>query len=169
MVKWGSFVFSGSLIHQSHELDGLEINNVFGSTQGFHIYHVEDTPNNTSGIIGLGSNDHYFGVFKAGEVTTTTYTATYYYDENDAWQSSVNNVNEVDLTLFTRSNNSVMSWADAGAYINPSNKSLIAIAQSTEFIIGATGGVALPVELVNFYVDVIDNNAIEITWQTLRN
>lgn len=155
---------SGSLIHQSPELDSLGVSSISGFTKGFHIYHVDAIPNTTAGILGLGANDHYYGVFKAGEINPTTYTATYYYEENDAWQASTY-LNETDLALFTRSDNTATPWTNSGAGQNLAANTLTAPAQSTEFILGILDG-ALPVELLNFTVLPIHNSEILLKWQT---
>ncbi len=160
-----SCFFSGSLIHQSPELDSLGVSNISGTTKGIHIYHVDAVPNTTTGILGLGANDHYYGVFKAGVVTPTTYTATYYYDENDSWQSSSPYLNETDLALFTRSDNAVTSWVNVGAALNIGANTLTAPAQSTEFILGAENGISLPIELISFKA-ILKNQIVDLKWQT---
>ena len=157
---------SGTLIHQSHELDSLGVSSVSGFSEGIHIYHVEQVPNSTTGILGLGGNDHYYGVFKAGEVTPTTYTATYYYDENDSWQSSSPILSETGLALFTRSDNAVTTWTNTGVLPNIVANTLTAPAQSTEFILGAVEGVPLPIELISFNANALENNSVRLDWQT---
>ena len=157
--------FSGTIYLQSLELDSLSISNISGLTQGFHIYHVDAVPNETTGVDGIGDNDHYYGVFKAGEVTATTYTATYYYDENNAWTNSKDEVDENDLALFTRSENSITTWINSSSSINTTNNTLMATAQSTEFILGATGGISLPINLVSFNATIIER-VVQLNWQT---
>ena len=157
---------SGSLILQSPELDSLGVSNISGFTKGFHIYHVDAVPNTTTGIVGLGANDHYYGVFKAGVITPTTYTATYYYDENDAWQSSGPHLLETDLALFTRSDNTATPWANVGAALNIAANTLTAPAQSTEFILGITDNGGLPIKLTNFNAIALNNKSVSLDWQT---
>ncbi len=157
---------SGSLVHASPENDSLGVSSIAGFTQGFHIYHVEAVPNSTTGVAGLGGNDHYYGVFKAGVNTPTTYTATYYYNDNDAYQASNITLNENDLALYNRSDNTVTTWSNTLAAQNTTANTLTATAQSTEFILGATGGVALPVDLLTFTAHTEDNVTVDLGWQT---
>lgn len=157
---------SGSLFHASPENDSLGVSAIAGFTQGFHIYHVNAVPNSTTGVAGLGGNDHYFGVFKAGVTTATTYTATYYYNDNDAYQASNITLNENDLALYNRSDNTATTWSNTLATQNTTANTLMATAQSTEFILGATGGVALPVDLLTFTAHTEDNVTVELDWQT---
>lgn len=157
---------SGSLIHQSPELDSLGVSAISGFTKGIHIYHVDAVPNTTTGIVGLGANDHYYGVFKAGEINPTTYTATYYYDENDAWQASGPQLLETDLALFTRGDNAVTSWANSGAALNIAANTLTAPAQSTEFILGITDNGGLPITLTYFNAATLKNKSVRLDWQT---
>ncbi|WP_020534061.1 LamG-like jellyroll fold domain-containing protein [Lewinella cohaerens] len=155
-----------SLTHESPELDNLEVSNISGSIKGIHIYHVDELPNSTAGILGLGANDHYFGVFKAGETTPATYTASYYYGENDAYQMSSPSFDENDLALFSRSDNTVSTWSDIGGILNTTDETLTVTAQSTEFILGATGGVALPIELLSFNAHLENDITVKLHWQT---
>ncbi len=153
------------LSHSSPELDNLTISNFSGFTKGVHIYHVEAVPNDITGIAGLGDNDHYYGVFKSGEELATTYTATYNYTENDAFQNSWPTIDENNLRLYTRSDNAATPWTNSGAAINTTANTLTATANSTEFIIGIVGGSALPVELINFEAELVDGQ-VNLRWIT---
>lgn len=156
---------TGTLTHTSPELDELSVNAFSGMTQGVHLYHVDAIPNTTAGISGLGDNDHYYGVFKAGEKTATSYTATYTYTENDAFQASFPTIDENDLVLYTRSDNSITPWTNSGAAVNTVANTLTATAVSTEFIIGIINGSALPVELLEFEGHLIDQE-VALNWIT---
>ncbi len=156
---------SGPISHTSPEADNLTLSNFSGYTKGVHIYHVESVPNTTAGIVGLGDNDHYYGVFKAGEELATTYTAVYDYTENDAFQNSWPMIDENNLILHTRSDNAATPWTNSGAAVNTVANTLTATAASTEFIIGISGGSGLPIELLDFSAR---NNSehVDLLWVT---
>jgi hypothetical protein len=156
---------NGTLSHTSPELDNLSIGNFQGYSKGVHLYHVDDVPNDITGISGLGDNDHYYGVFKAGEEITSTYTASYTYTENDAFQNSWSGMDENDLRLYTRSDNAATPWTNSGAAINTTANTLTASAMSTEFIIGILGGSGLPIELLSFEAE-MNNGQVNLSWKT---
>ena len=123
------------------------------------VYYVNTTPNSTSGIIGIGGNDRYFGVHKFNDLTAT-YTATYNYSGNPY----VSAFNEPTLTLFKRPDNTTTVWTDAVATLDIINKTLTATAQGTQFILGSTG-LPLPIELLSFNAN-INNNNVDLKWIT---
>lgn len=162
-----------NLIHSSPELDSLEVNTISNNNiRAIHIYHVNNVPVNTTGITGLGGNDHYFGVYKARLTGSgDTYTAVYYYKENDAYIASSTladpDYTENGLRVFTRSNNSTASWTMNATAPNTSRKSITLTAQSTEFILAFGNSLAnLPVELISFN-GYLKNKKVELYWQTL--
>jgi hypothetical protein len=155
---------SGTITHSSPELDQIEISGITGYTQGMHVYHVDAVPSSVTGISGLGGNDHYYGAFKSGEVNPTTYTATYTYTENDAFQNSEPTLDETNMILYTRSDNSITSWSNSGAAVNAGANTLTATAMSTEFILGLSIG-ALPIELLSFEGH-LNNGHVDLTWVT---
>lgn len=146
---------------ESPENDTLSVSNVSGNPNGIHIYHVNSVPNTTNGIVGLGSNDHYYGVFKTGG-SSPTYTATYYYRENDSYQAGAL---EPGMAMYKRSDNSDGIWIDASATLNTTSKTLTATAQSTEFIL-ANNISPLPIELLYFKATVENNQLVKVEWST---
>lgn len=151
-TSWGS----GFIRYlSSSEGDSLSVSSVSGTVlpDGIHIYHVDAVPNTTSGIPGLGGNDHYYGVFKAGG-TNVTYTAIYYYRENDSYQlsSAANDpsYSESGLVMYKRTDNAATSWSNTGFSPNTTTKTITATGMSTEYILALNGGAELPVELLDF-------------------
>ena len=159
------------LIHTSPEGDSLEVSTVSSATiNAMHIYHVTSVPNTTAGISGIGGNDHYFGVFKSFyNGGSGTYTAIYYYRQNDAFQaSSIADPDwlESNVRVFTRSNNSSTPWTVNTTAPNTGTKSITMTAQSTEFILAYVNGTAaLPIELLSFSAE-LKNKIVELNWST---
>lgn len=160
-----------SLYHVSPEGDSLQVSAVSSATvNAIHIYHVTSVPNTTSGITGYGGNDHYFGVFKSiNSGGSGTYTATYYYRQNDAFQASSSvdpDYNENNLRVFTRSNNSTTSWTLSATAPNTTSKTIALTAMSTEFMLGYLNSTAaLPVELISFDAKAIGSRVV-LDWCT---
>lgn len=142
---WGSV----SLTHTSPEGDSFEVSAVSGTPDGYHIYHVESIPNVTTGINGLGGNDHYYGVFKTGD-PASTYTATYFYTNNDAYQSSIPAIIEPNIRMYIRDDNADLTWANSGGTTNPIPETVVATGMNTEYILGILGASGLPVEWLGF-------------------
>jgi len=152
--------------------DTLRVSNVSSATiNNVHIYHVNTFPNTTTGITGLGGNDQYFGVFKSTYSSGSgTYTATYFYRENDAFvnSSALNDPDyaETNLRVFTRSNNSSTPWAMNATAPNTGTKTIALAAMSTEFILGHVNALAnLPIELISFNA-VLNDSKVDLSWAT---
>jgi len=106
----------------------------FTGEAGTHIYTVNEVPNTTNGITGVGSNDRYFGVFNAN-LTSPTYTATYNYTGNPF----VTVPNEPSLNLFKRTDNAaITTWSNTAATLNTTANTLTTTGQSTEYMLGET-------------------------------
>lgn len=160
------------LTHSSPEGDSLTVSSVSSATiNAIHIYHITTVPNILTGITGLGGNDHYYGVFKSFTAGGGgTYTATYYYRENDAFQASSSVADpdyaEANLRVFTRSNNSSTPWAMNATAPVTTTKTITLAAQSTEFILAHVNSLAnLPVELTSFDA-YYSNENVSISWET---
>ncbi|MEM9022946.1 MAG: LamG-like jellyroll fold domain-containing protein, partial [Bacteroidota bacterium] len=148
----------------SPQQDSLRVSAVSGTPDGIHLYYVADVPNSTTGITGLGQNNVYFGVWKAGG-TSPTYTATYHFAENDAWQNTVGTL-PTNLRLFLRDNNATTTWTDATATLDGNANTLSEAAVGTEFILGITpGGGALPIVLIDFQAW-LDGDRVQLQWAT---
>lgn len=141
--SWGSTVVT----HTSSDGDSLQVSSVSGNPECVHIYNVSAQPSATSGILGLGGNSNYYGVFHAFG-SSTTYTATQYYGENNAFQAS-DPSDEAFVKVFTRSNNSSTSWVQGTGTLNQTNNTLTLTALSTEFVLGNSQN-PLPVEFIGF-------------------
>ncbi|UTW61980.1 LamG domain-containing protein [bacterium SCSIO 12741] len=152
--------WSGQSIYlASADGDSVSISNVTGNPDGIVLYSVNTAPNTTSGSSGVGGNDHYFGVFKANG-TSPTYTMTYYYGSN----SLINTVEESDLRVYQRTDNSTSSWSVVSATQNTGSNTLTATGLNSEYILGSVGN-PLPVELISFYgVNTPYGN--DLTWET---
>ena len=159
-----TYIYPGSWAGQTLSLafcggENLTVSNMSGTPNGVHIYSVGAVPNTTVGIVGLGSNDRYFGVFKVNDATAT-YTATYDYTGNP----HVGPGNEPTLLLFKRADNEDALWVNTGATLNTGVNTLIGTAQSTEFILGSSGN-PLPIELISFEAS-INEDEVDLKWVT---
>lgn len=134
-----------------------------GTALGLYVYVVKDPPEIQAGILGLGSNDHYFGVKKT-EIpvgTTASYTATYNYTGNPFVSSAA----EPTLQLFKRNDNSATTWTNSGASLNTTANTLTVTGQNTEYILGSSG-FPLPVNLLDFQVQKLNATTAKLNWQT---
>ncbi|MFN3918326.1 MAG: LamG-like jellyroll fold domain-containing protein [Flavobacteriales bacterium] len=162
-------IYPGSWVGQQLDLSGsandmFRVSNVLGNPNGVHIYSVDELPNTTTGVLGLGGNDAYYGVFAANG-TTPTYTWTYFYGSNTSFLNSEPTIDENDLAVFTRFNNAIMSWANTGAPVNIPMKFISSTSANAEFILGLLGGDQLPVELLYLTATAKESN-VEIDWAT---
>ncbi|MFZ1306414.1 MAG: LamG-like jellyroll fold domain-containing protein, partial [Ferruginibacter sp.] len=110
-----------------------------GAPSGISVYEVKDIPNTTNGTVGIGENDHYFGVHVSGG-TAPQYTATYNYTGNII----VTPASEPTLQLYKRNNNSDTLWTNSGATLNMPANTLTITGQNTEYIIAAGGTEPVP-------------------------
>jgi len=149
-----------SLTHSFCGGESLTVSNMTGTPNGVHIYSVGTVPTNITGIVGLGSNDRYFGVFKVNDAAAT-YTATYNYNGNPY----VGPGNEDSLQLYRRADNATIPWVNTGATLNKPATTLTATAQSTEFILGSNN-FPLPVKLISFNA-IVNDKYVDLMWITL--
>lgn len=147
---------------QSIENDSFRVSSVTGNPDGIHLYHVTDVPNSITGITGLGENSSYYGVWQV-RGTSPSYNGSYYFNENDAWQNTAVQI-ETDLLMFTRDDNAVSSWTDAGATLNTTANTLTSSESNSEFILGLAAG-ALPIDLIDFQAK-LNIDQVDLTWAT---
>ena len=133
---------------------------VWGLT-GVNIYIVKDPPETQVGILGLGANDHYFGVHINSGGNPVSYTARYNYTGNPF----VSSATEPTLQLFKRADNSATSWANSGAALNTTANTLTVTGQNTEYILGSSG-FGLPVTLLSFEAKKINATTTLLNWKT---
>ncbi|MDB4534085.1 T9SS type A sorting domain-containing protein [Vicingaceae bacterium] len=158
-------LYTGSWVGQevflvSPEGDSLRVSSVANNPDGVHIYHVSESPNVEAGIVGKGSNDHYYGVFKTGGAAPT-YTATYYYGENDAFQSGAH---EPGMMVYKRDDNADITWVTSAATLNTTQKTLTMTNLNTEMFLGNSVN-PLPIELVSFAANV-NLEQVDLKWIT---
>jgi hypothetical protein len=138
--------------------ESFTVTNTAGAPAGIQVYRVDTIPNTTNGA-SSGDNNKYFGVFQVGG-TTPTYSAVYNYTGNPLY-----NVNyDYLLALYKRHDNSDVAWVNSGAVLNTTNKTLTAMGQSTEYILGVTQS-TLPITLLNFG-GLKENAAVNLSWQS---
>ncbi len=124
------------------------------------VYVVKDAPVILTGTLGVGGNDHYFGVHKSGGFTPQ-YTAVYNYTGNALVSPST----EPSLELFKRTDNSAITWENSGADLDIEANTLTATGQSTEYILGSSG-FSLPVSLLNLQARKLNAAIVQLSWQT---
>ncbi|MGB0887144.1 MAG: LamG-like jellyroll fold domain-containing protein [Vicingaceae bacterium] len=139
--------------------ENFTVSDMTGTPDGVHIYSVGVVPNSTTGITGLGSNDRYFGVFKVNDAAAT-YTATYDYTGN----THVGPAQEPTVMLFRRADNADPTWVNTAATLNVGPNTLIATAESTEFILGSSN-VPLPISLTSFNAT-LNKDIVVLNWAT---
>jgi hypothetical protein len=149
------------LILQSSDGDSLLVGNVLGDPEMVHVYNVQEPPNSTLGADGIGGNGQYFGVYHAFG-TLTNYTATYHYRENDTYQSGI--LDELAMVVYRRDHNADSTWETSVTGVNILGKTLTALAQNTEFILG-NSFTPLPISLLSFDVFLLGDEA-EVRWET---
>ncbi len=154
-----SYAYASNPIVSHIHADGDELTvfNFTGVPTGAHVYLVNEVPNTTTGVTGLGTNDRYFGVFKVGD-TRATYKAEYDYNGNPF----VGDDSEPGLTLYKRSDNAATSWADAGASLNTGTNTLLVSGESTEYILGSTTA-PLPINQLEFEAN-LQEDQVSLTW-----
>ncbi|MBO9682580.1 MAG: T9SS type A sorting domain-containing protein [Flavisolibacter sp.] len=131
------------------------------SADGVQVYEVDAIPDNTTGLLGIGGNNKYFGVFQIGG-TNPTYTVEYNYGTSYVGD-------ETSYRLFTRSDNSAATWADANATqdINVNTLTVTGVSsQSGEYMLGSVGN-PLPVSFTNFVVNK-EKNGVKLSWSTAQ-
>jgi Concanavalin A-like lectin/glucanases superfamily/Secretion system C-terminal sorting domain len=131
-----------------------------GSPAGIIVYEVKDIPNTLTGTLGVGGNDHYFGVYVSGG-SAPQYTATYDYTGNVL----VSPATESALLLFKRNDNSAAIWANSGATLDMAANTLTVTGQNTEYILGSSG-FPLPVTSLNLQARKTNTTTAQLNWQT---
>jgi len=160
-----------TLVLSGPQGDSLRVSAVSSATINcVHIYNVNAVPNTTSGITGLGGNNTYFGVFKSVyNGGSGTYTGTYFYRQNDAYQASSNldpDYVESNVRCFTRTNNSTTPWTKNTTAPATGTKTITMTAMSTEYILGYENALAnLPIELLGFDANLIGGK-VNLNWST---
>lgn len=138
--------------------ESFTVTNTGGNPAGLQVYRVDTIPNTTNGA-SSGNNNKYFGVFQIAG-TTPIYSAVYNYTGNPLYNSNYDYL----LALYERHNNSDLVWVNSGAVLNTTNKTLTAIGQSTEYILGVTAS-TLPITILNF-IALKENAAVNLSWQS---
>jgi len=147
----------------STDKGNIEVNTVAGNPAGIHVYRVDGTPNSTTNITqGLGSNNLYYGTFVVNG-TSPTYTIEHTYTN---YPDAIDQ--EPNLILYKRDDNSDPTWLNLSATQNAPANTLTktVISSRGEFIIASSVG-PLPVELLNFNLNLLDNETVKIEWQTV--
>lgn len=120
-----------SLTHPDGDM--FSIYTITGTPKGFHIYRVDDVPNSDNGIVSLCGNDRYFGVFMAGG-TNPGYVAEYKYTSHPL----ITALNETQLELYRRADNSIQTWNSLSATTNTTTDNVTASGNTgqKEYILG---------------------------------
>jgi Concanavalin A-like lectin/glucanases superfamily len=120
-------------INISTASDNLAVAMNAGTSDGVHVYGVNELPNNQN-YPGLGGNDKYAGVFVVNGNGTAAYNATYNYTNNTA----VTPANEPTLKLFKRTDNAATTWSVAdNQTLNTGTKTITATGQNTEYVLAS--------------------------------
>lgn len=134
---------------------------------GFHLYMVNETPNHTTAPTGLVtiSSVRYWGVFVPnGDSTNTQWDFHYTYDGHPGITQ------EDSLDLAWRLYNFRTDWY-SNSVVTKSGKTLeranLQFWRQLQFVLGTSDpSDPLPVEMTYFKGNKIDDNAVELTWET---
>jgi hypothetical protein len=138
----------------------LLVNNITGSPAGVHVYRVDAVPSNTTGILGIGSNQTYYGIYTVNG-TSPSYTINYDYSD---FPSAV--ANEANLILFERTNNASAAWSNASAVVStPTNTITDNNTNRKEIILGGTTA-SICNDPSTPTATVINSNNATISWTT---
>lgn len=96
----------------------LGVDSVEATTQGLHIYRINNVPNFSNGIGQIGNTSYHFGVFTPGN-KTAVYKMTYNYA---AYPDAV--TNNTQLHIYNRNANDDMAWIQAPANNNTTTNTL---------------------------------------------
>ncbi len=155
--------FTGQNINlTSGNRGNFDVNTVTGNPDGVHVYRVDGVPNSTTGINpSLGSSNVYYGTFVVGG-TSPSYAVEYDYTNYDDATDQ-----EPELLLYNRGDNSVTNWGNVSATVNDAENTLNQSSVNTrgEFIISGKVN-PLPIELLYFNVQSVNNNLVQLDWQT---
>ncbi len=160
---WLAGVSSGSNINLAHSHgDDLTATITDGTADLFQMYRVDQIPNDIvpPGLYTYISKFDYFGVKMFGS-TGGKYSITYNYDGHPG----ITPVKESTLSIAKRISNAT-NWLQEFAFTIDETANTIVLPNQTgtEFILGVNGGVALPIELLNFEVKTKSNSEVEINW-----
>jgi hypothetical protein len=163
--SWLGAVSTGSSINLAHENgDDLTALMTAGTATLMQMYRVDEAPNDVAlpGSYTYISLLNYFGVKLFGSAGGT-YSVTYAYDGFPG----VDNSNDSDVRIATRSSNSTGAWAEETTHtLNTTNNTILLPSQTgTEFIFAMSGSVPLPIELTEFTATLY-NAEVEIEWST---
>lgn len=138
----------------------VSVSNVTGTPNGIHIYRVDALPNTTTGILGLGGNNVYYGTFVAGG-TTPVYSLTYDYSN---YPAAV--LNENNLYLFGRNDNTGLTWSNQSAVLNTTSDNLTLNLNTRKEII--LGGIVPIVcnDPSSIVASNIQSSSADISWTT---
>jgi len=139
----------------------FEISNVAGTPRSVYVYRVDNVPNSTTGLSGLGSNNTYYGVFIVGG-TSPSYTVKFDYTN---YPEAL--LDESTLILSSRLDNSVSSWTDISATLNTTLNTLTKSAisnTSSEFILTNPTS-PLPITLLSFEAN-FNTHKVDLKWIT---
>lgn len=138
----------------------VSISSVTGNPNGIQIYRVDAIPNSTTGILGLGGNNVYYGTFVAGG-TTPVYSLTYDYSN---YPSAVTNEN--NLYLFGRNDNSGFTWSNQSALLNTTSDHLsLNLNNRKEIILGGVVAIVCN-DPSSLLASNIQSNSADISWTT---
>ena len=118
--------------------------NQLGNTIGVQVYLIKEKPGSLNGITGIGSNDRYFGLFSCNNIYEIG-GGIYNYTNNPF----VNGLNESDLRLFIRDNNSDTTWTLYGQQPNTVNNTFTPSLLGKEFMLGNIGSVLPTVSIAD--------------------
>ncbi|WP_300665347.1 LamG-like jellyroll fold domain-containing protein [Fluviicola sp.] len=111
------------------------VDGINGTLNGIHVYKVNGTPTNQSGIPSLNTNQTYFGVFTVND-PNSTYAVSYDYS---GYADAVTNENY--LGLFNRHANNSSPWNTASATVDtPNNRITLTDTGRTEIVLGFNNG-----------------------------
>ena len=134
---------------------------VSGATapSGIQLYQVSAAPSITTGIVGLGNNNVYYGVFPING-TSPTYDATINY---------TNYIQTSNGQVYLRTDNSTTPWTAGGTNTSGTTFTIATTGVTTrkEFILGTSNaGNPLPIELTDFSVKP-EGKKVAVNWTTV--
>ncbi|MCP4457723.1 MAG: T9SS type A sorting domain-containing protein [Cytophagales bacterium] len=155
-----------NIVHENG--DHMTIDITAKTATSIHLYRVDGQPNITAppGTQVKLSSTTYYGakVFgSSGGFDALIYSAIYKYEGHPGI------LDEDDLELATRNDNSDVTWSQETAILDITENTLelTFLLQGAEFILADVGGSnPLPIELVSFDAEVIHANFVRLNWQT---
>jgi hypothetical protein len=114
----------------------------YSGTAGVHLFRVDEQPNTTNGIEGVGNNNRYFGVFTAN-INSPQITTVYNYTGNPFIAT------EPTMRLFSRSDNAATVWGITSATQNLTSNTFTLTGDNAEYILGSIGTVIPTISIAN--------------------